>query len=239
MDPWTLLLETARKWNLPMTQEKMEQFQTFAGLIIETNKVMNLTSITDEPGIVEKHFLDSLSAVHAVNFENNSMLLDIGTGAGFPGIPLKIMFPHLKVVLLDSLAKRVSFLNRVIDELMLTETTALHGRAEDYGRSRQYREQFDLVTSRAVAKLSVLSEYCLPFVKTGGLFFAYKAGGSSDEAAQAKTAIEKLGGKPGKEVMLTFGPSELTRVFYLTEKVRPTPGIYPRKAGTPEKKPLA
>ena len=238
MEPWTLFTDTCRSWNLDITEGQIEQLKKYADLLTETNKVMNLTAITDEAGIVEKHFMDSLSSANAVDYRGGKTLLDVGTGAGFPGIPLKILFPDLQVVLLDSLAKRVNFLNRVIEELGLEKITAVHGRAEDFARKPEYRDHFDLVTSRAVARLSVLAEYCLPFVRPGGLFVSYKAGDASAEAKDAEYAVKILGAVREKEVMLTFGPSSLERTFYLFRKEKPTPKAYPRKAGTPEKKPL-
>ena len=233
-----LLEEPFAAWNLTVTDLQFDQLEKYAELLAETNKVMNLTAITDAEGIAEKHFLDSLSLAAALNLEKVRTVIDVGTGAGFPGIPLKILFPHLSVTLMDSLAKRVGFLQRTIDEIMLTDITAVHSRAEDLAHQPEYREKYDLAVSRAVAKLSVLSEYCLPFVKEGGCFAAYKAADSDAEAQEAAYAVKTLGGRVEQSVDLTFGPSPLSRTIYIIRKEKATPAVYPRKAGTPEKKPL-
>lgn len=238
MDSFLMLEEELRSWKLDITEEKLEKFRKYASLLVEANKVMNLTAITREEEIVEKHFLDSLSICRAFDLNAVSSLIDIGTGAGFPGIPLKIMFPHLKVVLLDSLAKRVGFLENTCKEIMLTDINAVHGRAEDFGRNPSYRDCFDLAVSRAVARLSVLSEYCLPFVKPGGSFISYKSAESGEELAAADRAVKALGGSVKDKIMLTIGPSGLGRAFYIIGKDKPTPKTYPRKAGTPAKKPI-
>ena len=233
-----LLEDTLTGWHITADDRQFEQLEKYADLLAETNKVMNLTAITDAEGIAEKHFLDSLALAAAADLTGVRTVIDVGTGAGFPGIPLKILFPHLEVTLADSLAKRVGFLQRVIDEIMLTDITAVHGRAEDLARKPEYREKFDLAVSRAVAKLSVLSEYCLPFVREGGLFAAYKASESGAEIKDAEYAVEVLGGRIEDTADLTFGPSPLSRTFCLIRKKKATPAVYPRKSGTPEKKPL-
>lgn len=161
---------------IQLSERQYQQFNNYFELLIEWNKVMNLTGITEYEEVNEKHFVDSLSIVKAVDIGSIETVMDVGTGAGFPGIPLKIAFPHLKVTLLDSLNKRIKFLDTVISELKLEDIHTIHGRAEDYARKEEYRENFDLVVSRAVANLSTLSEYCLPYVKTGGLFIPYKSG---------------------------------------------------------------
>ena len=223
-------------WNLELTAEKEQQFLTFYEMLVEKNKVMNLTAITEFEDVVEKHFLDSISLCQVMDLKKPLTLLDLGTGAGFPGIPLKIMFPELKIILADSLNKRLLFLNEVMEALNLKDIETVHGRAEEMGRNTLYREQFDLCVSRAVANLSSLSEYCIPFVKTGGAFISYKSGEVDEEATQAKRAIYLLGGEV-KDIY-KFDLFDQKRSFVVIEKERKTPKAYPRKAGTPTKEPL-
>ena len=185
---------------IQLSERQYQQFNNYFELLIEWNKVMNLTGITEYEEVNEKHFVDSLSIVKAVDIGSIETVMDVGTGAGFPGIPLKIAFPHLKVTLLDSLNKRIKFLDTVISELKLEDIHTIHGRAEDYARKEEYRENFDLVVSRAVANLSTLSEYCLPYVKIGGLFIPYKSGEIEEEVKNAETALKILGGKKRKTV---------------------------------------
>lgn len=220
------------------SEEQIEQFLIFYEMLVEKNKVMNLTSITEFDDVVEKHFLDSLSLCPYIDLNQNMYVLDLGTGAGFPGIPLKIMFPKLKLVLMDSLNKRVMFLKEVIEKLKLSDISAVHGRAEEMARNQKYREQFDLCVSRAVANLSSLSEYCIPFVKPGGKFAAYKSGEIEEEVKQAEKSISVLGGKTEKLEKFTLVGTELSRSFVQIEKKKRTPKIYPRKAGTPSKNPI-
>ena len=223
---------------ISLTSRQQEQFVQFYEILVEWNKVMNLTGITEYEEVNEKHFIDSLSLVQAIDIDKVRTVIDIGTGAGFPGIPLKIAFPHLKIVLLDSLNKRINFLNTVIDELELTEIVTIHGRAEDYAKRAEYREQFDLCVSRAVANLSTLSEYCLPYVKTGGMFIPYKSGEIDDEVQQAKKAIHILGGKLDEVIKFQLPNTEINRSFVKINKVQNTAKKYPRKAGMPSKEPL-
>lgn len=228
-----------KELGLELTEKQHEQFDKYYEMLVEWNKVMNLTGITEYDEVNEKHFVDSLALIKAANVDNFEKIIDIGTGAGFPGIPLKIAFPHLKVTLLDSLNKRVKFLNAVIEELGLEDIETLHGRAEDFARKDGYREGFDLCVSRAVANLSTLSEYCIPYVKKGGMFIPYKSGNIDDELAQAKKAVAILGGEVKDVVRFELPGTEIGRAFVLIDKVKNTGKKYPRKAGLPSKEPLA
>lgn len=223
---------------IQLTDVQKEQFDRYYELLIEWNRVMNLTGITEYDEVNLKHFTDSLTIVRIKNVENVSTLIDVGTGAGFPGIPIKIAFPHIKVTLLDSLNKRIKFLNQVVEELDLKDVVTLHGRAEDYAKREEYREQFDLCASRAVANLSTLSEYCLPFVKKGGCFISYKSADSDEEIEQSKKALDILGGKIEKVDKFVLPGSDMGRALVMVEKVKNTPRKYPRKAGVPSKEPL-
>lgn len=224
--------------SIMLTDIQKQQFDQFYELLVEWNKVMNLTGITEYDEVNEKHFIDSLSLVKAIDVNKVETVIDIGTGAGFPGIPLKIAFPHLKVVLLDSLNKRINFLNTVITELGLKEIKTIHGRAEDYAKQSEYREQFDLCVSRAVANLSTLSEYSLPYVRVGGLFIPYKSGEIDDEVRQAEKAIGILGGKLDEIIKFQLPGTEVNRSFVKINKAKNTGKKYPRKAGLPSKEPL-
>lgn len=224
------------KLNISLTKEQIQQFLTYYEFLVETNKVMNLTAITEFDEVIEKHFLDSLSLCRVYDLDRDVYVLDMGTGAGFPGIPLKIVFPKINLVLADSLNKRIKFLQEVIDLLGLQKVEALHARAEEMGRNKQYREQFDLCVSRAVANLSSLSEYCIPFVKEGGKFISYKSGEIEEEVNTAKKAITVLGGTV--EDVYKFDLYEQKRSFIIINKQKKTPKAYPRKAGTPTKSPL-
>lgn len=217
---------------------QQEQFDRYYELLIEWNRVMNLTGITEYEEVNLKHFTDSLTIVRINDMKNVSTLIDIGTGAGFPGIPIKIAFPHIKVVLLDSLNKRIKFLNEVVEKLNLDNVETLHGRAEDYAKKAEYREQFDMCVSRAVANLSTLGEYCIPFVKKGGCFVSYKSADSDEEIYQSEKAISILGGKISKIDKFMLPGSDMGRALVVIEKDKNTPQKYPRKAGVPSKEPL-
>ena len=234
-----MLKEKLQQLNIQADAKMLDQFDQFYHLLVEWNKVMNLTGITDYEDVVEKHFVDSLSLVHAMDMQKISTVIDVGTGAGFPGIPLKIAFPHLQVVLLDSLNKRINFLNEVIARLGLKKIQAIHGRAEEYARKTEYRETFDLCVSRAVANLSVLSEYCVPYIRVGGMFISYKSGEIEDEVKNARKAVDILGGTIRDVVKFDLPGTEIHRSFVIIEKNRPTQKKYPRKAGTPAKEPLS
>ena len=234
----TKFLENCEKMNISLSTDKQKQFVRYYELLVEWNSFMNLTGITEFQEVLQKHFEDSLAIVKGVDLNHITSVMDVGTGAGFPGLPLKIAFPHLKVVLLDSLGKRVKFLNHVIEELQLENITAIHGRAEDFARKEEYREQFDLVVSRAVANLSSLSEYCIPYTKVNGQFISYKSGKIDEELEQAKKAIFLLGGKLKNTVKFQLEGSDIERSLVIIRKETKTAKKYPRKAGMPAKEPL-
>ena len=223
---------------ITLSEKQMQQFIDYYELLVEWNKVMNLTAITEYEEVIEKHFIDSLASVKVCDYSKIKTVIDIGTGAGFPGIPLKIAFPNIEVVLLDSLNKRIKFLNEVITKLGLENIRTIHGRAEDFAKQKEYRENFDLCVSRAVANLSTLSEYCLPYVKTGGKFVPYKSGKIDEELSQAKKAVSVLGGKITDVVKFQLGDTDMERSFVVIEKEKNTPKKYPRKAGLPGKEPI-
>ena len=223
---------------LTLSKEQINQFLRYYELLVEWNEKINLTAITAYEDVLKKHFVDSLSLCKAMDVHQELTVIDVGTGAGFPGLALKIAFPNLRMTLLDSLNKRIVFLNQVIEELKLTKIETFHGRAEDFAGKAEYREGFDLCVSRAVANLSTLSEYCLPFVKMGGQFISYKSEKIEEEMKQAKNAISILGGEVKKQVEFTLPSSDIYRNLVVIEKKKNTPKKYPRKAGLPSKEPL-
>lgn len=217
------------------TEIQIEKFLRYKDLLIEKNKYVNLTAITEEREVVLKHFIDSLTINKYL--DRNVKMIDVGTGAGFPGIPIKILREDVEVTLLDSLNKRVNFLNEVIDDLKLQKIEAIHGRAEDIAHKVEYREKFDVVTARAVANLATLSELCLPFVKQNGKFICMK-GSSVEEIDEAKKALEVLGGNIVSVDKFLLPDSDIERNIVVIEKVKSTPNKFPRKAGTPAKEPI-
>ena len=223
---------------LAAADSEAEQFLKFYEILIEKNKVMNLTAITEFGEVLIKHFADSLSLSSYVNLSEIKNMLDLGTGAGFPGVPIKIMFPNISVTYLDSLAKRMNYLTDACTEIGMENFECVHGRAEDFGRDKNFREKYELVVSRAVANLSVLAEYALPFVEVGGMFVSYKSANSEEEINNSKKAIKELGGKIEKVETFTLPGSEDPRSLVFIRKEKKTPSAYPRKAGIPKKSPI-
>lgn len=234
------LIRSLNELNIRCTDEMTERFVSFHSLLCEWNSFMNLTAITEWNDVVTKHFADSLSLIKCVDdmTDVSYSLLDIGTGAGFPGIPLKIVFPKLDITLMDSLNKRVGFLNEVIKDLELTDIRAVHSRAETLGHNNDYRQNFDIVVSRAVANMTVLSELCLPYVKVGGRFICYKTDNCDEEIMDASKALDILGGKLTDCIEFKLPMSDIARRLYVIDKVKDTPSKYPRKEGTPSRSPL-
>lgn len=222
-----------------LSEEQLTLFARYYEILAEKNKVINLTAITEEKEVYIKHFYDSLTLARVVDLHAIKSWIDVGTGAGFPGIAVKIAFPHLQLVLLDSLKKRVTFLQEVTRELGLTQVECLHGRAEDLGKQQKYRQSFDLATARAVARLNVLAEYCLPFVKVGGVFVAMKGTDVSEEMEEARPALNILGKTTLEVTSFELPENRGARHLLLMKKRKPTSGAYPRKAGTPVKQPLS
>lgn len=232
-----------KQMNITLSEKQLEQFDTYMNMVIEKNQVMNLTAITDPEEFALKHFADSLSLIPAVPelkyiSEKPVTMVDVGTGAGFPSVPLKIAYPNIQLTLLDSLNKRISFLNNVISTLGLENVTTIHARAEEGGRRKDLRDTFELVTSRAVANLSTLTEYCLPYAKVGGLFVSYKSGNIDEELESAERAIKLLGGKLEDVIHFQLADTDNSRSFVLIRKEKPTPKAYPRKPGTAKREPL-
>ncbi len=207
-----------------------EQFAKYSSMLVEWNEKMNLTAVTDDEGISVKHFLDSILPLYHIDFAGIKNIADIGTGAGFPGLPIKIMRPDISLTLIDSLNKRINFLNEVTEELELKDVTCIHGRAEECGHKKELREKFDAVVSRAVANMTMLAEFCLPFVKKGGLFIALKAENSEEELKEAKAMIGNLGGEVRDVISAKLPMSDIIRTFIVIEKVKETPKTFPRRA---------
>ncbi len=228
-----------RQMHIEQDEIQLKQYVTYYQMVVEKNKVMNLTAITEYEDFIDKHFADSLSITNYINFDHVSTMIDVGTGAGFPGIPLKIAYPDLKVTLLDSLNKRIRFLAEVSEALDFHDMKLIHGRAEDFAHQGEFRSQYDLCVSRAVANLTTLSEYCLPFVKTGGYFAAYKSGDYAEELEKAKKAIKLLGGELKDIYSFSLPGTDYERSIIVIKKIKETGKKYPRKAGLPSKEPLS
>lgn len=224
--------------NITLSDKQIEQFLIYYEMLAEWNEVMNLTAITEYEEVMKKHFLDSITLNQAFDVTKECTVIDVGCGAGFPGLALKIAYPNLKITLLDSLNKRINFLNAVIDKLGLTDIETVHGRAEDFAKAGKLRETFDVVVSRAVANLSTLSEYCLPYVKVGGYFIPYKSEKVAEEIETAGKALSILGGSLEKKIEFTLPDTDYYRNLLLIKKNKPTPNKYPRKAGLPSKEPI-
>ena len=238
--PSTVFKRNLDSIGVSLNDIQLEQLDKYYELLVEWNSFMNLTGITDYEEVMLKHYLDSLVLKLPITGDNSRLrLIDVGTGAGFPGVPLKIAFPHLEACLLDSLKKRVNFLEESFELLGLEGIKAIHGRAEEYAKNKEYREKYDLCVSRAVSNLATLSEYCLPYVKTGGTFISYKSGTVQEEAEEAEKAINILGGQVKNITYFKLPDSEIDRSLVIINKKKSTPGKYPRKAGTPLKEPLS
>lgn len=233
-----VLLEGIEDLNIKLTEEQTRHFKEYKSLLKEWNEKINITAITEDDEIDIKHFLDSLTPTITGLFNNYEKVIDIGTGGGFPGLPLKIFNPNLRVTLMDSLNKRITFLNEVIKNLNLRDIEAIHGRAEELGRKLEHRENYDICVSRAVASLNTLSEYCLPFVKIGGYFISMKGPDVDDELKEGEKAINILGGKITKKELITLPKSDIVHSLIIIEKIKETPTKYPRAGGKPKKNPL-
>ena len=233
-----LLKSVASSIGVELSNKQVEQFIKYHEILVEWNSFMNLTGITEYEEVVQKHFVDSLALCKIIDLSNVNNLIDIGTGAGFPGVPLKIAYPHLKVTLLDSLQKRIKFLNEVISQLGLENVETIHGRAEDFAKPSMKRESYDLCVSRAVANLASLSEYCLPYVSVGGYFIPYKSGKVEKELEESKKAVFLLGGKIEEEVKFDLPDSDISRSLIKIKKASSTPKKYPRKSGLATKEPI-
>lgn len=242
-----IIISEFKKAGISVSEMQAKMFYEYYDMLIETNKVMNLTAITEFDDVIFKHFIDSVlinnieSIKEEINSKKNISIIDVGTGAGFPGIPLKILYPDINITLLDSLNKRITFLESVIERLNLKNVKCIHGRAEDFGNDKKYREKYDFCVSRAVANLSTLTEYCIPFVKVKGKFISYKASNVDEEINEAKNAIKLLSANisdVNKMIIKDNTGTEYERNFVIIEKVKPLKKQYPRKSGIPSRKPL-
>ena len=232
-----LLYNTALETGINLTDIQLEKFQIYYNLLIETNKVMNLTSITEEKDVVLKHFIDSLAIKNYIDI-SNGRVIDIGTGAGFPGIPLAIIYIDTQFTLMDSLNKRINFINTVMEECKLYNIETVHSRAEDLGHNNVYREKYDYCVSRAVAAIPVLLEYCIPFLKTGGKFISYKSEKAEEEISLSGNAQKKLGCRFDKLYSFDLPGTDISRKFVVFEKIKTTNRAYPRQAGKPKRSSL-
>lgn len=232
------LQRAASEYGIELSDQKMEQFNRYFELLVEWNEKINLTAITEPKEVAIKHMIDSITAYDEALFQEGTTVIDVGTGAGFPGLPLKIFCPEIKLTLMDSLNKRIKFLENVVEELGLTGVECVHARAEEGARNKKYRESFDIAVSRAVARLPILCEYCLPFVKKGGHFIALKGMQFHEEAEEAAKAIKVMGGSRTEIRPVKLPEIDDKRAVITITKNMPTPKGYPRKAGTPTKNPI-
>lgn len=237
MNPEQFRLALQEK-GIVLSDQQLEQFATYFQLLVEWNEKMNLTSLTSEADVYLKHFYDSISAAFYQDFSGEIHLCDVGAGAGFPSIPIKICFPNVHITIVDSLNKRITFLNELAKQLNLENVTFCHDRAENFGQNKEYRGRYDIVTARAVARLSVLSELCMPLCKQGGTFIAMKGSQADEEIEIAKVAIKTLGGTVAHHASFSLPEEESERSIILIHKEKRTPKKYPRKAGTPNREPL-
>jgi len=224
--------------NIPYTEDTLGKYRAYMEGIIEWNEKVNLTSITDKDDFIKLHFIDSIMSVPCEEFQKAKKIIDVGTGGGFPGIPLALAAPDKEFVLMDSLNKRIKIINQLCEEIGITNVTAVHARAEELAKNKSHRQKYDLCVSRAVANLSTLSEYCLPFIKQGGWFLSYKGPDTDKELSDAKKAIKILGGQIDREELASLESSGLEHKIIFIKKIKDTPAKYPRKAGTPSKDPL-
>lgn len=232
------LRDSLDKLKIQYNDEQIEQFRSYYELLTEWNKKINLTAITGYEDVVRKHFIDSILICSLLDLNKDIRIIDVGTGAGFPGIPIKILNPDCRIVLLDSLNKRVRFLETVVDELGLDNVECIHGRAEDVSREKKYRASFDLSVSRAVANLSTLCEYCIPFLKKGGMFVSYKSDKADDEINGSENAVRTLGSEITSVKEIALPETDIVRKFVMITNIKQVSNIYPRKAGIPSKDPL-
>lgn len=231
-------IEALKEKGIELTDHQIKQFKKYFELLVEWNEKMNLTAITELEDVYLKHFYDSISAAFYVDFSKPLTVCDVGAGAGFPSLPMKICFPEMRVTIVDSLNKRIQFLNHLSGQLGLENVSFVHARAEEFGQNATYRETFDVVTARAVARLSVLSELCVPLVKVGGRFVAMKAASAEDELKDAKKALQVLGAQLEEDHAFQLPVENSERKLYVFSKQKATPKKYPRKPGTPNKTPI-